>query len=77
MAKFYSDAEIGATVCLVYYAERVISKVFRCQFHFKLMWSNLDGALFCFCVNNTAAKYAKAVSGLKGNLQGRLNNATA
>ena len=62
---------------LVYYAERVISKVFRCQFHFKLIWPNLDGALFCFCVNNTAAKYARAVSGLKGNLQERLNNAIA
>ena len=61
----------------VYYAERVISKVFRCQFHFKLIWSNLDGALFCFCVNNTAGRYARAVSGLKGELQEPLNNAIA
>jgi hypothetical protein len=62
---------------LVYYTERVISKVFRPQFRFKLIRSHLDGALFCFCVNNTASTYAGAVSRLKRDLQERLNNAIA
>jgi len=42
---------------LVYYSERVISKLTRREFHFKRIWSKLDGALFCFCVNRTAARY--------------------
>ena len=62
---------------VVYYAERLISRLMGHELQFPMLWSNLDGALFCFCVNNTAAKYARAVSGLKGNLQERLNNAIA
>jgi hypothetical protein len=42
---------------VVHYAERVISKVLRRQFKFKPLWSHLNGALFCFCVNQTAKKY--------------------
>jgi hypothetical protein len=42
---------------VVHYAERVISKLTRREFHFKLIWSNLEGALFCFCVNKTAGAY--------------------
>jgi hypothetical protein len=42
---------------IVHYAERVISKMLRRQFQFKFMWSHLDGALFCFCVNRTAETY--------------------
>jgi hypothetical protein len=42
---------------VVHYAERVISKVLRRQFRFKLLWSHLDGALFCFCVNKVAKNY--------------------
>ena len=47
---------------LVHYAERVISKVRRRKFQFKLLWSHLEGALFCFCVNQTAEKYRWEVS---------------
>jgi hypothetical protein len=47
---------------LVHYGERVISKVLRRQFRFKLLWSHLEGALFCFCVNQAAEKYVWEVS---------------
>ena len=42
-----------AAVC---YAERLISKMMGREFHFPMLWSNLHGALFCFCVNQTALK---------------------
>jgi len=61
----------------VYYAERLISKVMRREFNFPMLWSNLDGALFCFCVNNAAARYTEAVSSLKAELQERPNKAIA
>ena len=41
----------------VYYAERVISKLIGRYFLFKPLWSSLDGALFCYCVNRTARTY--------------------
>ena len=44
---------------LVHYTERLISKLTGRTFHFKRLWSHLDGALFCFCVNRTAAAYSK------------------
>jgi len=47
---------------LVYYSERVISKLIRREFHFKRIWSRLDGALFCFCVNRTAETYVRHLS---------------
>jgi hypothetical protein len=42
---------------VVHYAERLLSKVFRRQIKFRLLWSHLEGALFCFCVNRTAEMY--------------------
>jgi hypothetical protein len=44
---------------LVHYTERLISKLTGRTIHFKRLWSHLDGALFCFCVNRTAAAYSK------------------
>lgn len=44
---------------VVYYAERVLSKLIGRRFHFKRMWSRLDGALYCFCVNRAARVYAE------------------
>ena len=42
---------------VIYYAERVLSKLTRRDVKFPRLWSNLDGALFCFCVNRTAKTY--------------------
>jgi hypothetical protein len=50
---------------VVYYAERVISKLIGNEFHFKLLWSYLDGALFCFCVNKTAVTYFQQLSNIE------------
>ena len=47
---------------VVHYTERVISKLTRREFHFKRIWSKIDGALFCFCVNRTAGTYARHLS---------------
>ncbi len=47
---------------VVHYTERVISKLSRREFHFKRIWSKLDGALFCFCVNRTAETYSRHLS---------------
>jgi len=47
---------------VVHYTERVISKVSGQNFQFKRMWSNLDGALYCFCVNKAAKTYFKHLS---------------
>jgi hypothetical protein len=44
---------------VVHYIERVISRLTRKEFHFKLMWSKLDGALFSYCVNRTASEYSR------------------
>ena len=44
---------------VVHYTERVISTLTRREFHFKRVWSKLDGALFCFCVNRTAETYVR------------------
>jgi len=49
---------------LVHYAERVISKVRRRQFQFRLLWSHLEGTLFCFCVNQAAEEYKSGMSKL-------------
>jgi hypothetical protein len=51
---------------LVHYAERVITKLAGREFQFKLLWSHLDGALFCFCVNRTAKMYSAQLSQLRG-----------
>jgi hypothetical protein len=42
---------------VVHYAERAISKLTGRKFRWKRMWTQLDGALFCFCVNRTAQSY--------------------
>lgn len=42
---------------VIHYAERVLSKLTRRDVQFPRLWSNLDGALFCFCVNRTADTY--------------------
>ena len=42
---------------VIHYAERVLSKLTRRDVRFPRLWSNLDGALFCFCVNRTADTY--------------------
>jgi hypothetical protein len=60
---------------LVYYAERLISKVIGREFHFQLLWSHIEGASFCFCVNKTASSYAKKLAQLRlssARLKGRL-----
>jgi hypothetical protein len=50
---------------VVHYTERVISKLTGREFHFKLMWAKLEGALFCFCVNRTAETYFEHLSRVK------------
>jgi hypothetical protein len=47
---------------VVHYAERVISKLIGRYYCFKRLWSRLDGALFCFCVNRTAEAYSESLS---------------
>lgn len=42
---------------IIYYAERVVSKLIRRDVKLPRLWANLDGALFCFCVNRTADMY--------------------
>ena len=44
---------------VVHYTERVISKLTRREFHFKRLWTKIDGALFCFCVNRAAETYVR------------------
>jgi hypothetical protein len=44
---------------VVHYTERVISKLTRREFHFKRLWTKIDGALFCFCVNRRVATYVR------------------
>ncbi len=44
---------------VIYYTERVISKLTGQNFHFRKMWSKLEGSLFCYCVNRTAGLYAE------------------
>jgi len=50
---------------VVLYAERVISNLRGRYFRFKPLWSKLDGALFCFCVNRTAKTYFERLSRVK------------
>jgi hypothetical protein len=52
---------------VIHYAERGISKLIRREFRFKLIWSHLEGALFCFCVNRTAEEYSKVLSQAKNH----------
>jgi hypothetical protein len=53
---------------VVHYSERAISKLTKRDFHFKRVWSVLDGMLFCFCVNRTAAAYAQHLSSVEARL---------
>jgi len=46
----------------VYYTERLVAKLIGRDFHFSLLWSHLEGALFCFCVNRTAKAYSQHLS---------------
>jgi hypothetical protein len=46
---------------VVYVTERVISKLTGRKFQFKRMWSQLDGALYCFCVNRAAKTHAECL----------------
>ena len=50
---------------VVYYSERVISKLLGRKFRFKLLWTKLDGALYCFCVNRTVENTRAALEGSK------------
>ena len=49
---------------VVHYTERVISKVTGREFQFKRMWSHLDGALYCFCVNRRAESYRRELQSI-------------
>ncbi|UVT15553.1 MAG: hypothetical protein H8K04_17390 [Nitrospira sp.] len=42
----------------IYLMERVLSKMTGQLVRFPRLWSKLDGALYCFCVNKTARKYS-------------------
>jgi hypothetical protein len=53
---------------VAHYTERVISKLTGRDFHFKLMWSRLEGTLFCFCVNHTSKRYKEEFSKGKNRL---------
>ncbi len=56
---------------LVHHAERLISKLIGRKFEFRRIWSKLDGALYCFCVNRTSGEYQKQLSVEKvGNTAG-------
>ncbi len=44
---------------VVYYAERVVSKLIGRHFRFKRIWLRLYGTLYCFCVNGAAQRYAE------------------
>jgi hypothetical protein len=46
---------------MVYFFERIISKLMGREFCFKRLWTKLDGALYCFCVNRTAASARAAL----------------
>jgi len=46
---------------MVYFLERIISKLMGREFCFKRLWTKLDGALYCFCVNRTAASARAAL----------------
>lgn len=41
----------------IYYIERAVSKMLRRKFEFQLIYKNLRGSLFCFCVNKTSEQY--------------------
>jgi len=43
---------------VIYYFERIISKLAGREFRFELLWQHLNGSLYCFCVN----KYARELS---------------
>jgi hypothetical protein len=47
---------------VVYYAERVLSKLIGRTVRFTQLWMQHDGALFCFCVNRTAEEQRKLIS---------------
>lgn len=53
---------------VIYYAERVLSKLTRRDVKFPRLWSNLDGALFCFCVNRTAKTYFEYLFRVEGKI---------
>ncbi len=46
---------------LVYYLERIVSKVMRREFKFPFVWGQLNGRVFCFGVNRRAAEYRKMI----------------
>jgi len=52
---------------VVHYTERLISKLLGRLFRFKLIWTKLDGTLFCFCVNRTAATYLAHLRSMKAS----------
>ncbi len=47
---------------VVYYTERVLSKLTGRAVRFTPWWQDLEGALFCFCVNRTANAYGKILN---------------
>lgn len=46
----------------VYYMERGLSKLTRRDVRFRQLCRNLEGALFCFCVNRTASVYGNILN---------------
>jgi hypothetical protein len=52
----------------VYYFERAVSKLLGRRFSIGLLWSRLDGSLFCYCVNRTAETYSKHLNRLPSAL---------
>jgi hypothetical protein len=52
---------------VVHYTEQVISMVLKRQFHFRFIWSHLEGTLFCFCVNKTASLYLERIYVVKAS----------
>ena len=46
----------------VYYAERLLSRIFRNDFKFKPIFRKYNGSLYCFCVNKRASEYKRVLS---------------
>jgi len=46
----------------LYYVQRVITKLRGRPFEFDVIWSRLEGRLFCFCANKRADEYGAALA---------------
>lgn len=47
---------------LLYYLERIICRLLRREWTFETIWKNLDGTLFCFCVNRETRNWARKIN---------------